>query len=414
MMPPSIPVLALAGLLLAGASVRGEDWPGFRGPTGQGLAKGDLPIAWSPTRNVGWKKEVPGTGWSSPVVVAGKVYLTSAVSIPDSKDLSLIALCLDARDGTALWSKEVFRQDGRSAPRIHSKNSHASPTPLVAGDRLFVHFGHQGTACLDLSGKVLWTYRKPYTPVHGNGGSPVLVDGLLVFSTDGATVRELVALDAGSGEVRWKTSRSGRPFKSFSFHTPLVITVANKKQIVSVGSNVVGAYDVETGKEVWRVRHGGYSVIPRPVFGQGLVFISTGYDSPVLLAIRPDGTGDVTDTHVEWTAKRNVPHTPSLLLIGEELYMVSDAGFASCLDARTGKVHWSKRLPGNGYSSSLLGAAGRIYCQSENGIGTVLEAGKTFKQLARNDLGERTLASYAACDGALFIRTAKHLYRIGK
>jgi outer membrane protein assembly factor BamB len=336
------------------------------------------------------------------------------VKIADSKDLSLTALCLDVRDGTLVWSKEVFRQDGGTAPRIHTKNSHASPTPIVAGDRLFVHFGHQGTACLDLHGKVLWTYRKPYAPVHGNGGSPLLSDGLLVFSTDGADVREVVALDAGTGEVRWKTRRSGRAFKNFSFSTPLVISVRNKKQIISPGSSMVGAYDVQTGREIWRVRHGGYSVIPRPVHGQGLVFVTTGYDSPALLAIRPDGTGDVTETHVEWTVKRNVPHAPSLLLVGEELYMVSDAGFASCLDARTGKVHWSKRLPGTGYSASLLGAGGRIYCQSENGIGTVLEAGKTFKQLARNDLGERTLASYAVCDGALFIRTAKHLYRIGK
>jgi outer membrane protein assembly factor BamB len=414
MMPRSIPLVALAGLLLAGASAQAEDWPEFRGPTGQGHAQGELPVEWGPTHNVVWKKEVPGAGWSSPAIAAGKVYLTSAVAVPGSKDLSLTALCLDARDGSTVWSKEVFRQDGAGAPRIHSKNSHASPTPLVAGDRLFVHFGHQGTACLDLHGKVLWTYRKPYAPVHGNGASPVLTDGLLVFSTDGASVRELVALDVATGEVRWKTKRTGTAVKNFSFHTPLVIEVGNRKQIVSVGSSMVGGYDVQTGKEVWRVRHGGYSVIPRPVYGHGLVFISTGYDAPVLLAIRPDGTGDVTDTHVAWTTKRHAPHTPSPLLLGDELYMVSDAGFASCLDARTGKVHWSKRLAGNGYSSSLLAAGGRIYCQSENGIGTVLEAGKAFKQLARNDLGERTLASAAACGGALFLRTAKHLYRIGK
>ena len=407
--------LALAALLLLAAAIHGEDWPEFRGPTGQGLAKTDsLPDTWSKTKNVAWKKEVPGKGWSSPVIVGGKIYLTSAVAIENSKDLSLRALCLDAKDGKLLWSKEVFRQDAKKAPNIHGKNSHASPTPIVAGDRLYVHFGHQGSACLDLSGDVKWTYRDPYPPVHGNGGSPVLVDDLLVFSTDGARDRFVVALEADTGKLAWKTKRSGSADRNFSFSTPLVITVAGKKQIISPSSSMVGAYDPKSGKEIWTVEYDGYSVIPRPVFGHGLLFLSTGYNRPTLMAIEPGGTGDVTKSNVKWTTTNGAPHTPSPLLLGEELYLISDGGIASCLDAKTGKVHWTKRLTGKGYSSSPIAAAGKVYFLSENGVGTVVKAGKTFEQVSRNELGERTLASYAVSDGALFLRTASKLYRIGK
>jgi outer membrane protein assembly factor BamB len=392
-----------------------EDWPEFRGPTGQGASKaGDLPLEWSTTKNVAWKQAIPGSGWSSPVVHAGRVYLTTAV--PDGKDVSLRALCLDAASGKLLWSTEAFRQDGATAPRIHRKNSHASPTPLVYAGRLYVHFGHQGSACLDLDGKVLWKNDAlSYSPVHGNGGSPVLVDGLLVFSCDGGDERFLAALDAATGKLRWKKERSAPAGRKFSFSTPLVITVKGKKQIISPGSDMVGAYDPATGDEIWRVRYNGYSVIPRPVFGHGLVFVCTGFDAPGLLAIRPDGSGDVTATHVKWRLGRGSPHTPSPLLVGDELYLISDSGVASCLDARTGKAHWQRRL-GGAFSASPLYAAGRIYLLAEDGTATVLRAGKAYERLALNELKERALASYAAVStpagGALFIRTAGHLYKI--
>src|SRR5262245_22667319 len=166
-------------------SARAENWPEFRGPTGQGIVTGKpLPVEWGPAKNLAWKQPLPGKAWSSPVVVDGKIYLTNAVPVAGSKeDQSLRALCLDAASSKVLWDQQVFFQEAAHAPRIHSKNSHASATPLVDGKRLFVHFGHQGTACLDLDGKVIWRNRDiHYEPVHGNGGSPVLVDGLLIFS----------------------------------------------------------------------------------------------------------------------------------------------------------------------------------------------------------------------------------------
>jgi outer membrane protein assembly factor BamB len=250
-----------------------------------------------------------------------------------------------------------------------------------------------------------------YQPVHGNGGSPILAGDKLVFSCDGADQQFVAALECTTGKVAWKTPRQAGASRPFSFSTPLLITVGGRQQVVSPGSDAVMAYDPDTGREIWRVRYDGYSVVPRPVYGHGLVFVCTGYNSPSLLAIRPDGAGDVTDTHVAWTTRRGVPHTPSPLLVGDDLYLLADGGTVSCLDARTGRARWQRRI-GGAYSASPLYAGGKIYCQGEDGTGVVLQAGQSFRLLARNDLGEHTLASCAAADGALFIRTQQHLYRI--
>ncbi|MCH8923771.1 MAG: PQQ-binding-like beta-propeller repeat protein [Planctomycetes bacterium] len=393
------------------------DWTEFRGSTGQGLSTAkNLPLEWTAQKNVAWKIPLPGKAWSSPVLAKGRLYLTTAVPVEGSKekDMTLRALCIDANSGKLLWNVLVFDQDGAKAPRIQGKNSHASPTPLIDGNRLYVHFGHQGTACLDTTGKVLWRNRElKYPPNHGNGSSPILVDGAIVLSCDGSRNPFLAALDARTGKLRWKSLRKTTATRKFSFCTPLVITVDGKQQIISPGSDTVGAFDPQTGREIWRVTYTGYSVVPRPVFGHGLVFISTSFNTPSVMAIRPDGQGDVTKTHVAWTLKKGAPHTPSLLLVGEELYMVSDRGVASCVDAKTGTVYWQERIDGN-YSASPVYAQGRIYLQSEQGRGVVLAADKEFRVLAENPLEERTLASYAVDDGALFIRTAEHLYRIGK
>jgi outer membrane protein assembly factor BamB len=390
---------------------RAADFPQFRGPAGDGHAEAaNLPATWNETTSVAWKTPLPGKGWSSPSLYAGRLYLTTA--IPQGGKLSLSAICVDAQSGKIVWQEEVFAPSAATSPKIHNKNSHASPTPLVSGDRLYVHFGHQGTACLDLDGKVLWENQKlKYAPVHGNGGSPILVEGLLIFSCDGAENPFVVALDAQSGQQKWRFNRPGDPVKKFAFCTPTAIEVAGKAQVVIPGSGVVNSLDPATGREIWRVRHDGYSVIPKPVFGHGLVFFSTGYDSPAVMAIRPDGRGDVTDSHVAWTVERGAPHTPSLLLVGDELYMVSDKGIATCVDARTGRQHWQQRI-GNNYSSSLVYADGKIFLQSEEGPALVLKPGKRFEKLADAGFKERTLASYAVGDNALFIRTENNLYRV--
>jgi outer membrane protein assembly factor BamB len=390
-----------------------ENWPEFRGPTGQGLYNGqNLPAEWGPNKNVVWKQPIPGKGWSSPIIQDGRIYLTSAVPV-GGKDQSLRAFCLDADKGKILWQTEVFRQEGAKAPGIHTKNSHASPTPVTDGQRLYVHFGHQGTAALDLAGKVLWRQRElRYAPVHGNGGSLILAESRLFFSGDGSDKQFVAALNAATGKVLWKTDRQCTAFKKFSFSTPLLIHVNGQAQLISPASDAVMAYDPASGKELWRLAYTGYSVIPRPVYGHGLIFLSTSYDQPSLLAIRADGMGDVTETHLAWKTARGAPHAASPLLVGDELYMISDKGMASCLDARTGKVHWQERVGGD-FSASPLYADGKIYLQSEDGTTTVLRAGKQFESLGRSSLGkERTFASYAVADGAIYLRSEGHLYRL--
>lgn len=392
-----------------------NDWPEFRGPTGQGLSTAtNVPISWSATNNIAWKVAIPGEGWSSPVLVNGKIYFTSAVS--DSTNISLRAFCVNARDGRIEWNEQVFRPDAGATQALHKKNSLASPTPIVRDGRIYVHFGHMGTAALDLAGKVLWRQTGlKYPPTHGNGGSPALLGDQLIFSCDGGPDPQVVALDANTGKIRWKTPRNTTAARKFSFSTPLAIEVDGATQIISPGSGFVGAYNPKDGAELWRVRYGeGYSVITRPVFDHGLLFISSSYDRPVLYAIKPAGAkGDVTETHVAWTHSKGVPNTPSPLVVGDELYFISDGGIATCADARTGNVHWNERI-GGGYSASPVFADGRIYFQNEDGVGTVVKAGKTFEVLAKNEMGERTLASIAVTDNTIFLRSKSNLWRIGK
>jgi len=406
-------VVLMAGL--ASTKVCAEDWTEFRGPTSQGHSTTThLPTHWSRTENIAWSREVPGKGWSSPIVLKKRLYLTTAVPAgPATSPQSLRAVCMSAETGEMLWNVEVFQQPA-GAP-VHDKNSHASATPVTDGKRLFVHFGPHGTACLALDdGQIVWRNEElQYSPVHGNGGSPVLVNGLVVVNCDGSDRQFVAALDQQSGMIRWQSPRNLNPERGFSFGTPLVITVAGRKQVISAGSDGVQAFDPGDGGEIWRVTYpGGYSVVPRPVFGAGLLFVCTGYNSPVLLAIRPEGAqGDVTATHVVWQSNKGVPHNPSPLLVDDAVYLVSDKGVATCLDADTGRERWHERLGGN-FSASPLYADGKIFVQSEEGDGIVFSPGGKYQELGRNPLDERTLASYAVGDGALFIRSERHLARI--
>lgn len=400
-------MLVAAGFALA---LHAADWPQFRGPDGQGHANvRHLPTEWSTVKNFTWRQEIPGQGWSSPIVQREQIFLTTAVVV-DGGNLSLRALSPDTHSGKILWSTEVFSV---TPIQGHQKNSHASPTPVTDGERLYVHFGPYGTAALDLNGKVLWRNTTlKYPPVHGNGGSPILVGAALIFSCDGASNPIIVALNKATGAMLWRTPRNTDAKKKFSFSTPLAITVNAQTEVISPTSGAVIAYDPKDGKEIWRVRYPeGYSIVPCPVFGHGLLFVSSAFDHPVLYAIRPGGRGDVTDTNIVWSINKGAPNTPSPLLVGDEIYFVSDAGFMTCADAKTGTVFWQERLGGN-YSASPIFGDGKIYVQSEEGVGTVLKPGKKFEVLARNDLKERSLASYAIDEGVIYIRTAKHLFRI--
>ena len=394
---------------VAGAAHAG-DWPEFRGPTGQGHAPdAPAPLAWSETENVTWKSPVPGRGWSSPVVADGRIWLTTAVTDPAAGS-SLRLLAYDAGTGVDVLDVEVF---GSGETRLlNPKNSFASPTPVLDpdGERVYVHFGAAGTAAVGTDGEVLWRARFPYVSQHGNGGSPILHDGRLVISVDGYDTAYLVAVDARTGDERWRSTRPDPVSQAYS--TPLLVRVGDREQIVAASAFRATAHDPETGREIWRVRYpDGFSNVPRPVHGHGLVYLSTGFQSPTLLAVRAGGAGDVTRSHVAWRLRRGAPLTPSPILVGDELYMVTDFGIGTCVDALTGAVRWQRRLGGN-HSASPVFAGGRLYFQNEEGVTTVVAPGTEFRVLARNRLDGATLASMAVADGALFIRTDTHLYRI--
>lgn len=412
-------LLALGCLGATGAWVSaGEtEWPQFRGPTGEGVSHAaNVPVKWSATEGVVWSVEVPGSGWSSPVLSKGRLYLTSAEKDATSGDVTLHALCLDAKDGHTLWDTEVLKPDPGKVAAMHRKNSPASATPIVTNDRLYVHFGHMGTAALDLAGQVLWRQTDlPYAPTHGNGGSPVLLGDELIFSADGHEDPCVIALEAKTGALRWKTPRNSPAKKQFSFSTPLVIEVGGAQEVISPGPGFVGAYDPKDGHEMWRVGYGeGYSVVPRPVYAHGLLYLSSGFDKATFYAIKPAGaTGDATATNVAWTLAKGAPHTPSAVVVGDEVYVVSDAGIATCANATTGEVYWSERLGGN-FSASPVVVDDRIYFVNESGVGYVVKASKTYELLATNALGEKSLASPAVADGVLYIRTESHLWKIGK
>ena len=407
-----VPAVAAAGAIvaLAGAAAHAADWPQFRGPTGQGHAPDEtVPLEWSETENVTWKTPVPGLGWSSPVVAGGRLWLTTALIDPAAGS-SLRLLAFDAETGSPALDVEVF--DSSEIYALNPKNSLASPTPVLDpdGERVYVHFGATGTAGVSTAGEILWRTRFPYISQHGNGGSPILHDGKLIVSIDGYDTAYLVAVDARTGEERWRSVRPDPVSQAYS--TPIVVRVAGREQIVNVSAFRTSGHDPASGREIWWVGYPrGFSNVPRPVFGHGLVYLSTGFQQPTLLAVRADGAGDVTRSHVTWRLRRGAPLTPSPILVGDELYIVNDFGIATCVDALTGDIHWQERLGGN-HSASPVFAGGRIYFQNERGVTTVLAPGTEFDVLARNRLDGSTLASMAVSDGALFFRTDTHLYRI--
>jgi outer membrane protein assembly factor BamB len=380
--------LSIALTFFTPIAVYAADWSEFRGPLGNGLVAESIPTQWSATDNARWRTELPGEGWSSPIIVEGTIYLTAAIPLESSSsnqsaaettdagkapaiDLELCLLSFDAASGKLAKRIPLFIQRGTTAPKIHQKNSHASPTPFFDGEHLFVHFGHQGTACVALNGNILWRNDQlAYPPVHGNGGSPVVVGQYLIFSRDGENISEITALDKATGEIAWQTQRDVETKKRFSFCTPLVLEINGRKQLILPGSDVVQSLNPEDGRENWRVRYTGYSVIPKPIFHRGLVFVSTSYDRPSLLAIDPTGSGDVTDTHVRWTVSANaaIPHTPSLVALDGKVAMVSDKGIAACFDAATGKELWKERIGGKLFRLTIIGWFKHAFAQRGGGL----------------------------------------------
>ncbi len=412
----------------------------FRGQTGQGVAAGrDLPLQWSESKNVDWKRPIPGKGWSSPVVADGRIWLTTAIEqaasdeqrdsrlrdLPPNKQrelrvvdgIELLVLSVDLATGDLLKTVKLF--DVENPDLIHHVNSYASPTPVLDEGRVYCHFGTFGTACLDASsGDVIWSRRLPLEHGVGPGSSPIVFENLLVLVCDGTDKQYVTALEKSTGKTAWKTDRppirAERGDLRKAFSTPLLLGTGAQTQMVIPGAQWFISYDPTTGKELWRVDHGrGFSNVPRPVAGKGMVFLCTGFSKAQLWAIRTDGSGDVTSTHVAWKATKQVPHRPSPLVVGDELYMITDGGVATCLDVLTGDQRWTQRMPGK-YSSSPLSVDGKIYFCSEEGKTTVIRPGTEYTELAQNHLDGQLMASPAVVGNKLLLRSDKALYRIAK
>jgi hypothetical protein len=428
-------MLLPAAAMLCTAALAVE-WPQWRGPDGQGHARATgLPTTWSESHNVAWKTAIPGRGWSSPVIEGQTVWLTTAIETPARAEdverrlkantgdqpltlleqVELRAVGLD-RD-TGRLTHNVLLLTVPEPQWVHRLNSYASPTPVIGEGRLYCHFGALGTACLDTrSGQVVWTNTE-LVVMHENGpgSSPVLWRDRLIFHMDGSDRQFIAALDKRTGRLAWKTDRSGEmranPQMRKSYGTPLLVNINGREQLVSPAADWVYGYDPASGRELWRLNYGllGFSISPRPVAGHGMIFMSTAFSRPNVLAIRHEG---VREPEIVWRFTSGGPTMPSPLLVGEELYFVSDGGILTCLDARTGAEHYRERLGGN-FSASPLHADGKIFVSTREGVTAVLKPGRRFELLATNALPGTILASPAAVDGALFLRTEAALYRIG-
>lgn len=403
-------------------------WPQFRGPWGNGMATQPdeaeplgLPVRWSEQENVRWKTPIPHRGWSTPVVMDGQVWLTTATL--DGHEF--FAICVDAETGEIRLNKKLFHCDNPE-PLGNPLNAYASPSAVVEPGRVYVHFGSYGTACLDTrTFEVLWRRDDlPCRHYRGPGSSPILFENLLILTMDGVDVQYLVALDKKTGETVWRTDRTadwddldedGNPRDEGdmrkAYSTPLIVEIDGEKHMLTVGAKAVYGYDPTDGRELWRVNTPAFSGAASPVFGQGLALMVTGFGRTELLAIRPDGRGDVTDTHVAWRTASLVPQTPSPVLIGDLFFMINDTGSTTCLEVTTGKQLWRDRIRGN-FAASLLYADGHIYTFSREGRTTVFKAARDYEVVAMNVLDSGFMASAAVAGRALFLRTREHLYRI--
>lgn len=404
------------------------DWPEFRGPWGNGhiSAPGDtqvigLPLLWSESENVRWKTPIPDRGWSTPAVLAGRVWLTTATV--DGHDF--FAIGVDADTGGILVNEKLFHCDNPE-PLGNNVNAYATPSPVVEPGRVYVHFGSYGTACLDTqTGKVLWD-RQDLRCRHyrGPSSSPILFRDLLILTMDGVDLQYIVALDKKTGRTVWKTNRSvewndadvpgqmardGDLRKAHS--TPLIAEFNGGLQLLSAGAKAAYGYDPLTGKELWKVRYPAWSAAPRPLYDQGVGFFVTGHGQTELLAVGLDGRGDVTGSHVKWKVDSMVPLTASPILVQDLLYMVSDDGMITCLEAASGKQVWRSRIGGT-YAASPVYGDDRIYFFSQQGKTTVLKPGRAFDGLATNSLAGGFMASPAVSGKAFFLRTKTDLYRV--
>jgi hypothetical protein len=419
-------VRTLISILFFTATLSAGNWPGWRGPSGDGISpEKNIPTKWSATANVAWRKVIPGEGHSSPVIWDNQVFLTTSLTDQNKRHL----LCLDRHTGKTVWDKVVVQSPPET---IHRLNSRASGTPATDGKQVYATFmraegnkviapnvsserlitpGKIIVAAYDLDGNKKWkTNVGDFVSAHGFNICPVLFEDLVIINGDHDGDAYIVALDRDSGKERWRTMRENR---TRSYVTPIIREIGGRTQMILSGSLSVASYDPRNGKRHWSMDGPTEQFVASMVYNGEYVFVTGGYPERHILAIKPNGTGNVTETHIAWRTTRGAAYVPSPIIAGPYLLVVADSGIASCFDAKSGERHWQERLP-SGHSPSPVSANGLVYFTSDRGVTSIVRPGKTFVVIARNELGEPVSASPAISRGQLFIRTHNHLYCIGK
>ncbi len=395
-----------AWLALAGRS-HGEDWPQWRGPRGDGSSlETGVPVRWSDTQNIAWKVEVPGAGHASPIVWRDKVFV--ATCIEDRKERVLV--CFDRATGKPEWQQVVLRSP---LEEKHHLNSFASSTPATDGQMVYVTFLDQRdmvVAAYDFSGRQKWLVRPgTFSSKHGYCSCPVVFEDKVIVNGDHDGDAYLVALDRATGRTLWKVDREN---KTRSYSTPIVRQIGPRTQMILSGNKCVASYDPRDGSRHWIIDGPTEQFVASVVFNGKLIFLTAGFPELHMMAIRPDGSGNVTDTHIAWRTRKGAGYVPSPIAEGKYFLAISDGGVASCFDADTGERLWMERL-GTHYSGSLVSADGLVYFTSDDGVTTVVRPGPKLEVVAENKLGEACYASPAISNGQIFVRGERHLYAIG-
>jgi outer membrane protein assembly factor BamB len=407
----------LCVLFALGSLARAENWSGWRGPRGDGSSdEKNVPTKWDGAKgeNIVWKVEVPGGGHASPVVWGDRIFLASCLE----QESDRLLLCLDRRDGKLLWRKSVMKSP---LEKKHHLNSYASSTPATDGKLVYVSFlegsqageakaARMAVAAYDFKGDRQWlVYPGPFSSVHGYCSCPVLFEDKVIVNGDHDGDAYLVALQRATGKILWKVPREN---KTRSYCTPIIRQIDGRWQMVLSGSKCVASYDPHDGSRHWIIDGPTEQFVASMVYNGDMLFLTAGFPEHHILAIKPDGEGNVTDTHIAWRTTENCSYVPSPIVVGDYFLIVSDEGIGSCYRASSGERLWRQRL-GPHYSASLVAAAGLVYFLSDEGVATIVQPGDKFQQVASNPLGEACYASPAVSQGQIYLRGEKHLYCIG-
>lgn len=422
-------ILLFAFLGASALPLAAENWPGWRGPTGQGIsAESRLPLYWAANSNVVWKTAVTGESWSSPIVWNDRVFVTTATD----NGSKCHVICLERSGGRVLWDKEVFEQ----VPlRKEGKNSCATSTPCTDGEQVYAVFGDGSMVALAYDGTVAWANREvKFYSRHGLGASPVLYGNLLIMPFDASNLVNapgqypnntpeersgwqipwdksfIAALDVKTGKRKWTAKRG---MSRIGHATPVVLGSGGKEQLLSITGDAVQVFNLSIGERLWSVYCQGEGLVPTPAYGDGLIYAASGFEKTTLRGIRYEGNFKDPAERIAWEQRKGVPSQSSLLYVKPYVYAVTDGGIATCYKGESGDIVWQERVGGN-HSASPVYVDGRIYFLSEQGETVVIEAGSDFKIAARNNLGEKCQASFAVSQKQIFIRTEKNLYCVGQ